>query len=279
MTSGVILSTVGWAAVLCLLSTWVFVMILGPSRMFRDTVVEDAYVVLTETGPQALERAVRATLGNPVAEHSKRLVHRLFGQRNPVFLIITVALYLGGLCIFVLQASAYIPNRHLGAYHWVMIVPVICASMYSYAMACISDPGIVTKANVAVACRRFPYDNLLFFRRECRTCRMPKPARSKHCSVCGHCVEMADHHCVWINNCVGLGNLCWFVGFLVSFSVVCVYGAVVLATVVLELRHEHGFDAMTVWDADTGQRVLLPFRRSLLMLAHLHGTLCGLAIL
>ncbi|KAJ1938028.1 palmitoyltransferase swf1, partial [Linderina pennispora] len=278
MTS-VTLSTAGWAVALCLLSTWVFVMVLGPSRMFRDTVVEHAYVGLTETGPRALERAVRTTLGNPVAEHSKRLVHRLFGQRNPVFLIITVALYLGGLGVFVSQATTHIPNRYLGAYHWVAIVPVISASMFSYAMACMSDPGIVTKANVGAACRRFPYDNLLFFRKDCRTCRMAKPARSKHCSVCGCCVEMADHHCVWINNCVGLGNVRWFVLFLVSFSTVCVYGAVVLGTVVLELRHVHGLDSIAVWDADAGMNVALPLRRSLLVLAHMHGALCGLAIL
>ena len=37
----------------------------------------------------------------------------------------------------------------------------------------------------------------------CPECELVKIARSKHCEICGKCVSVYDHHCPWINNCVG----------------------------------------------------------------------------
>lgn len=33
-----------------------------------------------------------------------------------------------------------------------------------------------------------------------------KPPRSKHCEICKSCVKVYDHHCPFLNNCIGAGN-------------------------------------------------------------------------
>ena len=41
----------------------------------------------------------------------------------------------------------------------------------------------------------------------CEVIRMP---RSRHCNICNRCVERYDHHCPWVNNCIGKTNHLYF---------------------------------------------------------------------
>ena len=51
--------------------------------------------------------------------------------------------------------------------------------------------------------------------RSCETCMLTRTPKASHCGQCGHCVQGWDHHCVALNNCVGVRNMRGFVTFLI----------------------------------------------------------------
>uniref|UniRef100_UPI003AB08589 palmitoyltransferase ZDHHC12-A isoform X2 n=1 Tax=Centroberyx gerrardi TaxID=166262 RepID=UPI003AB08589 len=51
--------------------------------------------------------------------------------------------------------------------------------------------------------------------RRCGYCLLQQPMRAKHCQTCKRCVRRFDHHCPWIENCVGERNHRWFIVYLV----------------------------------------------------------------
>ncbi|EYC40488.1 hypothetical protein Y032_0610g624 [Ancylostoma ceylanicum] len=73
----------------------------------------------------------------------------------------------------------------------------------------------------------------------CNICQIHVKEKTKHCRRCNICVEVFDHHCIWLNNCIGKKNYRLFIVLLVSI-VFLSSGATVL-----------GFLQLLFWISDT----------------------------
>jgi len=88
-----------------------------------------------------------------------------------------------------------------------------------------SHPGQISKKNVKEYLKTAEFDPFVHKEEnECKICEIKKVPRSKHCNLCGFCVPMLDHHCVWINACVGEKNYKLFLMFLFIHMVWTTYG-------------------------------------------------------
>ncbi|EEC79346.1 hypothetical protein OsI_20210 [Oryza sativa Indica Group] len=64
--------------------------------------------------------------------------------------------------------------------------------------------------------------------RYCQKCGHYKPPRAHHCRACKRCVLKMDHHCIWINNCVGHENYKIFFIFVLYAVTACFYAMILI---------------------------------------------------
>uniref|UniRef100_A0A1A8QG81 Palmitoyltransferase n=1 Tax=Nothobranchius rachovii TaxID=451742 RepID=A0A1A8QG81_9TELE len=96
-------------------------------------------------------------------------------------------------------------------------------ALTSHLRAMCTDPGAVPKGNATkeyIESLQLKPGQVVY---KCPKCCSIKPDRAHHCSVCKRCIRKMDHHCPWVNNCVGENNQKYFVLFTMYIALISLH--------------------------------------------------------
>uniref|UniRef100_A0A8C5V2L7 Palmitoyltransferase n=3 Tax=Microcebus murinus TaxID=30608 RepID=A0A8C5V2L7_MICMU len=174
--------------------------------------------------PECLQRAMR------------RFLHYLFHSRNYTFVILHLVLQGMVYGEYTWEIFGYCQELEFSLYYLLLPYLLLIVNLFFFTVTCITNPAIITKANELLFLQVYEFDEVMFPKNmKCSTCDLRKPARSKHCGVCNWCVHRFDHHCVWVNNCIGAWNIRYFLIYLLTLTASAVTMAIVCTTFLVHL--------------------------------------------
>ena len=175
---------------------------------------------------------------------------------NPSIQIFYILLVL---CLFFIYyfygIKKYFPHKTI-SYNFIYgLYTILFFAVYIFYLCSVSNPGIIKLNNISNLKKKYPYD-FLFNSDEkfCKKCNLEKINRSKHCIICDKCIEKFDHHCIWINNCVGAKNLKYFYYFIFIHWVLTLYAAILASAFFYFEIKEKKLLEQTFYDLKTGER-------------------------
>ncbi|CAL1610470.1 unnamed protein product [Knipowitschia caucasica] len=127
--------------------------------------------------------------------------------------------------VFVVLFVMLLPARSLtySIVNGILFNSLAFLALASHLRAMCTDPGAVPKGNATreyIESLQLKPGQVVY---KCPKCSSIKPDRAHHCSVCKRCIRKMDHHCPWVNNCVGENNQKYFVLFTMYIALVSLH--------------------------------------------------------
>ncbi|KAM0847597.1 hypothetical protein ACQ4PT_054912 [Festuca glaucescens] len=155
----------------------------------------------------------------------------------PIFSVLAAIGYVYYITVFVAVAGWLGLTTAAGVANAAAFTALAAACLATYAAAASRDPGRVPPAYLPdVEDAEIPVHEVKRKGgdlRYCQKCGHYKPPRAHHCRVCKRCVLKMDHHCIWINNCVGHENYKIFLVFVLYAVIACFYSMILIVGSVL----------------------------------------------